>query len=110
MKALLIGGTGTISSGIAALASKQGWELCLLNRGTRSDRVVPGAKVLNGDINMDEVAISSLLAGMDFDVVVDFIAFVPEQLERGVRLFSGNTRQFIFISSASAYQKPLERY
>jgi len=110
MKALFIGGTGTISSGIAALASKQGWELYLLNRGTRSDRVVPGAKVLNGDINMDEAAISSLLAGMDFDVVVDFIAFVPEQLERDARLFTGKTGQFIFISSASAYQKPLDHY
>ena len=110
MKALFIGGTGTISSGIARRATALGWEIWLLNRGTRTDRVVPGAKVLSGDVNMDEGAIAKLLAGRDFDVVVDFIAFVPGQLERDVRLFAGNTRQFIFISSASAYQKPLNRY
>ena len=110
MKALLIGGTGTISSGISRKLYELGWELYLLNRGTRNDRVCPGAKVLTGDINMEEDQVSKLVAEMDFDVVVDFIAFVPEQLERVVRLFSGKTRQFIFISSASAYQKPLNHY
>ena len=110
MKALLIGGTGTISSGISRKLCELGWELYLLNRGTRNDRVCPGAKVLTGDINMEEDQVAKLVAEMDFDVVVDFIAFVPEQLERIVRLFSGKTRQFIFISSASAYQKPLNHY
>ncbi len=110
MKALFIGGTGTISSGIARRATELGWELFLLNRGTRGERVCPGATVLTADVNMDESAVASLLDGMTFDVVVDFIAFVPGQLERDVRLFEGKTRQFIFISSASAYQKPLNRY
>jgi nucleoside-diphosphate-sugar epimerase len=110
MKALFIGGTGTISSGISRRAIELGWELYLLNRGTRGDRVCPGAKVLKGDINMDESAIASLVEGMTFDVVVDFIAFVPGQLERDERLFLGKTRQFIFISSASAYQKPPNYY
>jgi nucleoside-diphosphate-sugar epimerase len=110
MKALFIGGTGTISSGIARRAAELGWDLWLLNRGTRSDRVSPGATVLSGDINMEESAIVSLVEGMSFDVVVDFIAFVPGQLERDVRLFDGKTRQFIFISSASAYQKPPNFY
>jgi len=110
MKALCIGGTGTISSGIVRRAIESGWEVTLLNRGNRGERVCPGARVLVGDVNMDEGAIASLVAGKDYDVVVDFIAFVPGQLERDVRLFSGRTGQFIFISSASAYQKPVEHY
>ncbi|HKL86096.1 MAG TPA: SDR family oxidoreductase [Treponemataceae bacterium] len=110
MKALFIGGTGTISSGIAQRAIELGWDLFLLNRGTRGERVYPGAKVLTGDINMNESSIADLIKGMTFDVVIDFIAFVPGQLERDVRLFSGITKQFIFISSASAYQKPLGHY
>ena len=110
MKALLIGGTGTISSGIARRAVSLGWDLYLLNRGTRNERVIEGAKVLIGDVNMDEGAIAKLIGDLSFDVVVDFVAFVPGQLERDVRLFAGKTRQFIFISSASAYQKPLNRY
>lgn len=110
MKALFIGGTGTISSGISRRAIDLGWELYLLNRGNRGDRVYPGAKSLKGDINLDEDKIEKLIAGLDFDVVVDFIAFVPGQLERDLRLFGGKTRQFIFISSASAYQKPLNYY
>lgn len=107
MKILLIGGTGTISSAVAQRVIELGHELFLLNRGTRSDRICPGATVLNGDINGDEVEILSLLGDHQFDVVADFIAFVPEQLERDVRLFSGRCSQFFFISSASAYQKPL---
>ncbi len=110
MKALFIGGTGTISSGITARAIGLGWDLFLLNRGNRSDRVSPGAKVLVGDINMDEAEVARLVKDHEFDVVVDFIAFVPGQLERDVRLFAAKTRQFIFISSASAYQKPLNYY
>ena len=110
MKALLIGGTGTISSGIARRLCALGCELYLLNRGNRSDRVCPEARVLTADINMEEGQVAKLVEEMDFDAVVDFIAFVPEQLERDVRLFSGKTRQFIFISSASAYQKPLNHY
>jgi Nucleoside-diphosphate-sugar epimerases len=110
MRALLIGGTGTISSGIARRAVLLGWDLYLLNRGNRGDRVCEGAKELIGDVNMDEGAIAKILGDLKFDVVVDFVAFVPGQLERDVRLFTGRTRQFIFISSASAYQKPLNHY
>lgn len=110
MKALLIGGTGTISSAIARRATELGWELYLLNRGNRDDRVCKGSTVLKGDINMDEDGIARLVDDLKFDVVADCIAFVPGQLERDVRLFAGKTRQFIFISSASAYQKPLNYY
>lgn len=87
MKALFIGGTGTISSGISKRAVELGWDLWLLNRGFRKDRVVPGATVIAADINSDESALADQIRGMDFDVVVDFIAFVPGQLERDVRLF-----------------------
>lgn len=110
MKALFIGGTGTISTGITRRARELGWELWLINRGNRGERVVKGVNVLTADVNMDESLVASLVADLSFDVVVDFIAFVPGQLERDVRLFSGKTSQFMFISSASAYQKPLNRY
>jgi len=110
MKALFIGGTGTISSGISRYATELGWDLFLLNRGNRQDRVTVKATVLKGDINLDEAEIARLVDGLQFDVIVDFIAFVPGQLERDYRLFAGKTNQFIFISSASAYQKPLETF
>lgn len=110
MKALFIGGTGTISQGVAVRARESGWDVWLLNRGNRQDRVVSGVTSLKGDINADEAGVAALIKDMHFDVVVDFIAFVPEQLERDVRLFTGKTGQFIFISSASAYQKPLNHY
>lgn len=109
MKALFIGGTGTISTAISNLAVQKGWELYLLNRGNRIERVPEGAKVITADIN-DEVTVSEHIKDMQFDVVADFIAFGPSQVERDIRLFSGRTKQFIFISSASAYQKPLSYY
>jgi len=110
MKALLIGGTGTISTAVTSLAVKQGWDVTAVNRGTRTDRLVAGVHSLTADINGDEGEVSALLSDQTFDVVVDFIAFVPGQLERDIRLFSGKTSQFIFISSASVYQKPLNHY
>lgn len=105
MKALFIGGTGVISTAISRLLVSQGWDLTLLNRGNRQSDV-PGAKQLILDIN-DEAAAAKALAGEAYDVVADFIAFVPAQAERDVRLFRGKTDQYIVISSASAYQKPL---
>lgn len=107
MKALFIGGTGTISSAITRLvAQTPGWELYLLNRGTRRDEVPANVHSLIADIN-DEEAVLSVLGDMQFDVVCDFIGFVPAQVERDIRLFRGRTRQYMYISSASAYQKPL---
>ena len=105
MKALFIGGTGVISTSISKRLISLGWDLTLLNRGSRSGEI-KGAKEIKADIN-DEAAVKELLEGQRFDVVADFICFVPAQAERDVRLFSGITKQFIFISSASAYQKPL---
>lgn len=107
MKALFIGGTGTISSAITRLiAQMPGWELFLLNRGTRRDEVPVGVHNLIADIN-DEAAVLKALGDLQFDVVCDFIGFVTEQVERDIRLFRGRTRQYMYISSASAYQKPL---
>ncbi|WP_322923353.1 SDR family oxidoreductase [Paenibacillus campi] len=109
MKALFIGGTGTISKSISRQWLEQGHELFLLNRGNRNEHLPDGAYWLQADIN-DEQQVASLIAELEFDVVADFIAFVPEQLERDYRLFAGRTKQFIFISSASAYQTPLSDY
>ncbi len=106
-KALFIGGTGTISTAITAkLAAEGEWELTLLNRGTRSAEVPANVKVLKADIN-DEAAVEKLLEGTQWDCVCDFIGFVPAQVERDWRLFRGRTKQYMYISSASAYQKPL---
>jgi nucleoside-diphosphate-sugar epimerase len=109
MKALFIGGTGIISSAITKQLAEQGCELYLLNRGSRNAALPQGVHVIQADIN-DEDHVASLLEGHQFDVVADFIAFRPEQLERDFRLFQGRTKQFLFISSASAYQTPLSDY
>ena len=110
MKILFIGGTGIISTAISKKLIESGeHELYLINRGNRNDCLPDGYKSIVCDIN-DEEAAAKLLEGMEFDVVAEFIAFVPSQLERDFRLFSGRTKQFIFISSASAYQKPLSDY
>ncbi len=108
MKILFIGGTGTISTAISRKLLAEGHELYLLNRGNRNAEL-PGARFLIADIN-DEKKVAGLIKDLDFDAVADFIAFTPDQLERDFRLFNGKTRQFVFISSASAYQKPPENY
>lgn len=109
MKALFIGGTGTISAAISRRLLEEGHELYLLNRGTRNGMLPKGAHVIIADIE-DEDKVRELISGMSFDVVADFIAFERRQLERDYRLFKGRCSQFIYISSASAYQKPLSNY
>ena len=110
MKALFIGGTGTISMAITRrLAADPQWELYLLNRGSRQANVPEGVHTITADIG-DEAAVAEKLKGMHFDTVCDFIAFVPGQVERDWRLFAGKTNQFMFISSASAYHKPAASY
>jgi len=105
MKVLFIGGTGTISTAISAQLQQQGHQLTLLNRGHKSELVPEGAEVLIGDIYNEE-AVAKLLVGRSFDVVADFIAFSVDAVKRDYRLFKDITKQYIFISSASAYQKP----
>lgn len=110
MKILFIGGTGTISSAITRqLAAKEDCQLYLINRGTHASEVPANVITIVADIN-DEADVARKLDGMMFDCVCDFIGFVPEQLERDHRLFSGRTRQFMYISSASAYAKPGRNY
>jgi nucleoside-diphosphate-sugar epimerase len=108
MKLLFIGGTGLISTACSRLAIEQGMELFLLNRGSHSD-LPAGATNLIADIR-DSEATARVLAGHRFDAVVDWIAYTPADIERDLALFRGNTRQYIFISSASAYQKPVGHY
>jgi len=102
VKVLFIGGTGIISSACSALAVQQGIDLYVLNRGQSTRPLPEGVKVLRGDIN----DASSVLADHSWDAVVDWIAFHPNQVQRDIDLFSGKTGQYIFISSASAYQTP----
>lgn len=109
MKVLFIGGTGNISSACSELAISRGIDLYHLNRGvSASIRKVEGVKTIIADIrNFQET--QQAIAGHHFDAVVDFIAFVPEHIQNDIRLFAGKTDQFMFISSASAYQTPPER-
>ncbi|SES92250.1 SDR family oxidoreductase [Paenibacillus sp. NFR01] len=109
MKVLFIGGTGLISEAVSKLAIERGIELYLFNRGQRDELVPAGAKVIQGDIRKPEEA-AAALKGHEFDVVVDWIAFTPEHVKTDLELFTGKTKQYIFISSASAYQKPLQHY
>lgn len=109
MKILMIGGTGTISMAITRRLAAMGEDLWLLNRGTRSAELPEGVKTIQADIS-DEAATAKKLEGMTFDVVCEFIGFVPEQVARDIRLFTGKTKQYMYISSASAYQKPLSDY
>lgn len=109
MNILFIGGTGTISMAISKLLLEQGHTLYLINRGNRNNDLKGNLIELKADIN-NEAAVEALISDLNFDVVADFIAFVPAQLERDYRLFKNKTKQFIFISSASAYQKPLSDY
>lgn len=107
MKVLFIGGTGVISSASAELAVARGIDLTLLNRGRTSQRPVPeGAKVLIGDIRQP-ASVRELLSGLTFDVVVNWLVYTPDQAEVDLELFRGRTAQYVFISSASAYHRPV---
>jgi nucleoside-diphosphate-sugar epimerase len=111
MKILFIGGTGLISSACSELALARGHELFILNRSASTKYPLPeGATLLKGDIHMDGARLASLMSGHRFDAVVDYIAFTADDIERDLHLFRGRTDQFIFISSASAYQKPPKHY
>jgi len=109
MKVLFIGGTGNISLAVTQLAAARGIELTLLRRGQRTADLPEGVNTITADIN-DEAAVAKTLGDRHFDAVVDWIAFTPAQIERDIRLFRGRTHQFVFISSASAYQRPVGHY
>ncbi len=104
MKVLFIGGTGNISTSVSRLAIQRGMDLYLLNRGQRQADI-PGAKTITADIHQPG-SVAGQLAGHTWDVVVNWIAYTPEDVKNDFELFYGKTRQYIFISSASVYQKP----
>ena len=108
MRVLFIGGTGVISTAASRLAISRGLELYLLNRGSRIADV-PGGHHLVADVHRLE-DVRAVLQGLDFDVVVDWVAYTADDIERDLSLFRGRTKQFVFISSASAYQKPPDNY
>jgi nucleoside-diphosphate-sugar epimerase len=107
MRVLFIGGTGNISTACSRVALERGIELHLLNRGLRGVELA-GARSIVVDIT-DEAASAAALHGRSFDVVVNFIAFTVDDVERDLRLFSGRCGQYMFISSASCYRKPCLR-
>ncbi|MGA3046789.1 MAG: NAD-dependent epimerase/dehydratase family protein [Terracidiphilus sp.] len=109
MKVLFIGGTGIISIASTRLAAERGIELTLLRRGHREVEVAKGVRTIAADI-ADEAAVAEALSNERFDAVVDWIAFTTAHVERDIRLFRDRARQFIFISSASAYQRPVSHY
>ena len=110
MKALFIGGTGTISTAIVKrLVNELHWEVWLLNRGNRTGAVPYGVHQILADIH-DEADAAEKLKDLTFDAVCEFIGFEVRDVERDYRLFRGKTGQYIYISSASAYHKPAAGY
>jgi len=107
MKVLFIGGTGNISGACVQLAIARGFEVTLLNRGQRAQPA--GVKQIVADMN-NPSEVAKAMGNQRWDVVADFITFTPEQLEVKLDLFRGRTGQFIFISTASAYQRPVSHY
>lgn len=105
MKALFIGGTGNISTACSKLCLEKGIDLYILNRGNRKVPGLEEASFITADVN-NIAQIQEQLEGHGFDVVVNFIAYTPGEVKRDIALFSGKCKQYIFISSASAYQKP----
>jgi nucleoside-diphosphate-sugar epimerase len=109
MRVLFIGGTGIISTACTQLAAQRSIDLTLATRGRRAADLPAGVKTLTLDMD-DTSAAAQALSGASFDVVVDWIAFTPAQIERDLNLFRGRVGQYLFISSASAYQKPSRHY
>lgn len=109
MRVLFIGGTGTISTAITKKLCEGNNEIYLLNRGNRNNELPSDIKFITVDVN-NEAEVKEKIKDLEFDTVCDFIGFVPEQLERDFRLFNGKTKQFMYISSASAYNKPVRDY
>ncbi len=109
MKVLLIGGTGTISTAITRQLAETEHEVYLLNRGNRNNDLPKNIKFIEANIN-NEAEAAEKLEGMSFDCVCEFIGFVTGQVERDYRLFKDKTKQYIYISSASAYHKPVRDY
>ena len=109
LRVLFIGGTGVISSACSRVAVEHGIDLFVLNRGRSTDRPLPpGVTTLRADTR-EPRSVRQEIKDLDFDAVVDWVAFTPDQVRTDIELFSGRTGQYVFISSASAYQTPPAR-
>jgi len=104
---LFIGGTGQISYPCVERAVAQGHQVSVFNRGKRESALPQGVQSIVGDLAGPEYA---GLAEKNFDVVCQFIAFTPDQVERDIEIFTGHCGQYVFISSASVYEKPARHY
>jgi nucleoside-diphosphate-sugar epimerase len=109
MRILFVGGTGIISTACVRLAAQRGMDIYVLNRGSTRVKMPDGVKQFSGDIH-EEDKIAALLADKTFDVAANFVSYTRPDVERDIRLFKGKVGQYIFISSASAYQKPPANY
>jgi nucleoside-diphosphate-sugar epimerase len=109
MRVLFIGGTGNISTACTRLALEKGIELFLLNRGISAGSPVEGAKLIRADIR-DAGQVTAALKNRKFDAVVDWVAYKPDHIKTDIGLFRGNTLHYVFISSATVYQKPPAHY
>jgi nucleoside-diphosphate-sugar epimerase len=109
LKVLFIGGTGEISAACAQRAVERGIDVYVLNRGTTSIRPLPAdVRLLRADVR-DPAAVRAAIDSREFDCVASFLAFTPDHVEADLELFAGRTGHYVFISSASAYQKPVSR-
>ena len=105
MRVLFIGGTGNISIAATRLCAKRGIDLTLLNRGQKKTSLPDGVRTIYTDIR-DRAAAAEALRSEAFDVVVDWVAFVPEHVETDIELFGGKVSHYVFISSATVYERP----
>lgn len=108
MRALFIGGTGVISSACSRVAVERGIDLFLFNRGQTERPIPSGARLLRGDIR-DSASVRCALGTTRFDVVATWLNFLPEHVQADIELFRDRTQQYIFVSSATVYQKPIPR-
>jgi nucleoside-diphosphate-sugar epimerase len=110
MKILFIGGTGIISTASTVLAAQRGMDVTLLSRGQHASQLPSGVKTKTMIADVNDPSTVQKLEHESYDAVVDWIAFTPADIERDLKLFRGRTKQFVFISSTSAYQKPQTHY
>jgi nucleoside-diphosphate-sugar epimerase len=109
LRVLFIGGSGVISSACCRLAVRRGIDVYALNRGATQVRPLPSeVTILHADIR-DQVSVREALGDLEFDVVVNWVAFMPEHIEADLDRFRGRIRQYVFISSTSVYEKPPAR-
>jgi len=109
VRILLLGGTGNISTACAELAAERGHEVTVFNRGQRPSRLTGAVRVLAGDRD-DPSSLRRAAESARYDAVVDFLAYRPEQVEAAITAFDGRAGQYVFISTAAAYRKPVAHY